>query len=70
MLTTWPLSALPNRDPNTGSQTRVFSVEVLASYSHSAQAVDLRICCTMALSNPVCPETEHEASVTPARPPR
>src|SRR2546423_14831438 len=29
------------------------SVEVLAAYSHSAQAADLRLCHTVALTNPV-----------------
>ncbi|MGH3808290.1 MAG: hypothetical protein ACRDRU_17040 [Pseudonocardiaceae bacterium] len=42
-------------------------MEVLAAYSHSAQATDLRLCHTAALTSPVCPETEREASVKPAR---
>lgn len=29
---------------------------------------DLRLCHTAALTSPVCPETEREASVKPARP--
>jgi 2,4-dienoyl-CoA reductase-like NADH-dependent reductase (Old Yellow Enzyme family) len=29
-------------------------VEVLAAYSHSAQAPDLRLCHTVALTSPVC----------------
>jgi hypothetical protein len=38
-------------------------VELLTAYSHSTQAADLRLCYTVALTNPVCrPETEREAS--------
>jgi hypothetical protein len=34
-------------------------VELLTAYSHSTQAADLRLCYTVALTNPVCrPETE------------
>jgi hypothetical protein len=44
-------------------------VEVLATYSHSMQAADLRLCTTMALTNPVgSPETERETSVQPGQP--
>jgi hypothetical protein len=50
---------LRNRRPPT-------VVEVLAAYSHSAQAADLLLCHTVALTSPVCPETEREASVEPA----
>jgi hypothetical protein len=42
--------------------------EVLAAYSHSAQASNLQLCHTVALTSPVCAETEREASVEPARP--
>ncbi len=42
------------RTPRTPrSETRAFSVELLTSYSHSAQAADLRLCHTTALTNPV-----------------
>ena len=48
-----------------------FTVELLTAYSHSPQAADLLLCHTVALTNPVrAPETEREASVEPARPPR
>jgi hypothetical protein len=44
-------------------------VEVLAAYSHSTHAAELRLCYTAALTSPVrAPETEREASVKPARP--
>ncbi len=47
------------------------SVEVLAAYSHSTQAADLRLCHAVALISPVyCSQPEREASVEPARPPR
>jgi hypothetical protein len=53
------------RDPGT------CSVEVLTAYSHSVQAADLRLCYTVALTNPMrAAETESEAPVEPARPPR
>jgi 2,4-dienoyl-CoA reductase-like NADH-dependent reductase (Old Yellow Enzyme family) len=39
---------------NASSEARAFSVELLAAYSHSVQAADLRICHTMALTRPVC----------------
>jgi hypothetical protein len=42
-------------------------VEVLAAYSHSAQAADLRLCYTMALINPV---RAPKPSTKPARAPR
>jgi hypothetical protein len=44
--------------------------EVLASYSHSAQATDVQVCRTVALPSRVGPETERDTSVEPARPPR
>ena len=31
-----------------------FTVELLNAYSHSTQAADLRLCHTVALTNPVC----------------
>jgi hypothetical protein len=40
-----------NGDSHTGE---AFTVEVLAAYSHSAQAADLRLCHTVALTSPVC----------------
>ena len=45
-------------------------VEVLAAYSHSSQAADLLLCHTAALTSPVCPETQSEAPVELAPPPR
>lgn len=51
-------------------RTMVEPMELLASYSHSTQAADLRLCYTMALTSPVCPETERTASGKPARAPR
>jgi hypothetical protein len=54
----------------TTSRRSLTVVEVLAVYSHSAQAADLRLCHTVALTSPVCPETEREASGEPARPPQ
>jgi hypothetical protein len=46
-------------------------VEVLTAYSHSAQATDLRLCHTVALTNPMrAAATEREVPVEPARPPR
>jgi hypothetical protein len=43
-------------------------VEVLAAYSHSTQAADLRLCPTVVSDRPLCPETERRESVEPARP--
>ncbi|MGH3981488.1 MAG: type II toxin-antitoxin system YoeB family toxin [Pseudonocardiaceae bacterium] len=34
------------------------SVELLTAYSHTVPAADLRLCHTVALTSPVCPETE------------
>jgi hypothetical protein len=45
-------------------------VELLVAYSHSAQAADLQLCYTVALTSPVHPDTERETSVNPARPSR
>jgi hypothetical protein len=43
-------------------------VELLAAYSHSAQAAGLRLCHTAARTSPVCaPETEREAPVAQQR---
>jgi hypothetical protein len=38
--------------------SKAAGVEVLAAYSHSAQAAELWLCHTLALTSPVCPETE------------
>ena len=55
----------------TTSRKSQTMVEVIAIYSHSAQAADLRLCRTAALANPSrTPETEREASAEPARAPR
>ena len=50
----------PEKHECSGQRPEQCSVELLASYSHSAQAADLRLCRTVALSSPVCPETEGE----------
>lgn len=64
-----PTSEDPPRTDES-EKPAVTVVEVLAAYSHSAHVADLRICHTMALTtHGVCPETEREASVEPARPP-
>ena len=40
--------------------------KVLAAYSHSMQSAGLRLCHTVAVTSPVCPEAEREASIEPA----
>jgi hypothetical protein len=53
-----------------GQRPDACSVEVLAAYSHSAHAADLRLCHTATLPSPCpCPVTECAASGEPARPP-
>jgi glyoxylase-like metal-dependent hydrolase (beta-lactamase superfamily II) len=58
-------------EDHAGSAAAVRSwgdVEVLAAYSHSAQAADLGLCHTVALTNPMCVPKTDESVHEPARP--
>jgi hypothetical protein len=63
--TVGPAGAVRAKHRTPATQRKI--PEVLTAYSHSAQAADLRLCHTTALTSPDCaPETECEASVEPA----
>jgi hypothetical protein len=50
--TTRESTRTPEKDESGGPETWAFSVKVLASYSHSTKAADLRLCHTAALTSP------------------
>ena len=46
----------------THTRSQRSEMELLAANSHSAQVADLRFCPTVALTRPVCPDTERATS--------